>query len=497
MDYFSDDAVRSQLRTKTVRGAAITGITQIIRIGIGLATIPLLARLLQPEDFGLFAIVAVITNFALIFVDAGLSMATIQRESINRTQVSNLFWTTAAIGLALTAIVSATGPVLGWLYAEPRLAWLVAVTALTYIFAGLTIQHQALLRRCMLFNRIAVIEVLSLLAGQVAAIVWAFNHTGQANDYWALALIPLVSSGTRMLGVWSACRWIPQWPARDPQSRQMLHFGGNLTVGQACNYLSSNVDQLAVGYVFGDASLGNYERSTTLALQPIRQINGPLTSVCVPALSRLIDQPEKYFHAFRTAVVLVGLLIVPFASLCIVEADKLVPLIMGPGWNDAINIFRLLAVSLLTLPICNASAWLLISQGRGAETLKVQAVDAVLKIGLVGCGIPFGVLGVAAATPIRSLVMPAYLFGVIGRSGPVRSRAIWKLCLVQMLAVATTTTMLLAIRWCSVNSEPSAIVVSALAAGLTSTAIFLAFRFVRTGIADIVRSLPLAHATAS
>ncbi len=490
-DYFSDEALRSGLKSKTVRGAAVTGLTQLIRVGIGLASIPLLARLLEPSDFGLFATIAVVTNFALMFVDAGMSMATIQRDKITRSQISNLFWIATSLGFVLAAAVSAIGPLLGWLYGEPRLIWLTVVTSLSYVFTGLTIQHQAILRRCMLFSRISIIEILSLLIGQVAALAWAWKFYRQPSDYWALAMIPLVSSATRMVGVWLACHWVPNLPTRGSESRELIRFGSNLTSGQAFNYLSANVDLLVVGYFFGDAMLGNYERSTTLALQPVRQVNGPLTSVCVPALSRLIDSPKKYYHAFRIAVTLVGMMMVPIAAVCVVDADVLIRVLMGEGWETAVPIFRVLSLGLIGLPICNSSTWLLISQGRGREIFQFQLVDAMAKVAMVACAIPFGPIGIAVACSLRSIAMPIFLFPFIGRSGQVSTGKIWSIFGIQILAMAVSSMSLALLRRWSfdsvVHAAPSQqLALSVVIAVATSTAVFSAFRFVRHGVLDVV-----------
>src|SRR6266403_1183789 len=118
--YFEDhkesrDLGRLALRSGTVSVAMqySNGVLQIIAAIV-------LARLLAPEDFGLFAIVTVLTSFAPLLIDFGLGDATTQKSKITPSQVSTLFWLSSAIGLAIAMVVAACSPLISWIYREPR-----------------------------------------------------------------------------------------------------------------------------------------------------------------------------------------------------------------------------------------------------------------------------------------------------------------------------------------------------------------------------------------
>lgn len=495
---FFPEAAQQGLKSKTVIGSAIAGATQAVRIGVGLATVPLMARLLDPSDFGLFAIVAVLTNFALMFVDAGLSLATVQRDNVSQQQVCNLFWISFGLGIAIAGMVSVAAPALAWAYDEPRLMWLTIACSTTYVFTGLTIQHQALLRRNMMFGRIAWVEIISMVAGQAVAIAWAWGFFAESLDYWALALVPIVTTLARMICVWIACRWIPGRYVASEKIGEMLGFGGNLTFGLIFNYIGNMADVLAVGYFFGDTALGKYERSSMLSVQPTRQLNGPLSSVCVPALSRLKDSPEKYKAAFRTATAMLAMVIMPIAAVCIVDADLVIGLMLGKGWEDAIPVFQILSVMMLTLPFCNASAWLLISQGRGVETRRFQMFDASIKLVLIAIAIPWGVVGVAIACLTRAVVMPPLLFRMIGRKGSVRSAHLWSFLAVQLLAFSLAAMLLWLLRQQGelFDSVGLSIVMACVLSALGSTSVMVSFRTIRRGILDVASVFATAKSPA-
>src|SRR5690606_30509270 len=93
--------LKTGLKARAIKSVGITLSAQIIKLALQLGSIAILARLLEPEDFGLVAMVTVFTNLALPMMDGGLSMATIQRDRITHAQVSNLFWVNCALGLGL------------------------------------------------------------------------------------------------------------------------------------------------------------------------------------------------------------------------------------------------------------------------------------------------------------------------------------------------------------------------------------------------------------
>src|SRR5262249_24904681 len=123
-----------------------------------------LARLLTPEDFGLVAIVTVLTSFATALIDFGLGDAVAQRSKITPSQVSSLFWLSSAIGFAVAVALAACSPLIAWIYGEPRLEAIALCLSIVFLLSGLSNQHLALMRRTMQFGRIAKIQTFSTLA---------------------------------------------------------------------------------------------------------------------------------------------------------------------------------------------------------------------------------------------------------------------------------------------------------------------------------------------
>ncbi|QDS99986.1 lipopolysaccharide biosynthesis protein [Adhaeretor mobilis] len=405
IDYFSSESLRHDLKGKTIRGGLATGIAQALRIVIGLGTIPALARLLQPEDFGLVAMVGFFTNFGAMFVDAGLSKATVQREDITKSQVNTLFWITTSLAISLALGVAAMSPLIGRFYGEPRLVPITLALTISYLLNGLTVQSQALLRRGMQFKSLAFADVFSQLIGQSAGIAWAWRYYQQPNDYWALVLIPLVIGSARLVIIWIACGWLPSKPGYDKTVWPMLWYGLNLSGGNFTNYFARNGDTAIIGWYWGDTPLGFYERAYKLLLYPLNLINGPLTSIAVPALSRLKTNPAGYRRFFRRGVQLSTSIFIPLVIASFVLAEPLVLTLLGSGWEESIPIFLALCPAALATATAPSSTWVYQSWGHTGLFFKFVLVNTFFTLLGFVIAVPFGTFWVAVSYSVVTCVL--------------------------------------------------------------------------------------------
>lgn len=400
IDYFSGDQLRKDLKGKTVRGGVVTGVAQCLRIFVGFATIPILARLLQPEDFGLVAMVGFFTNFAAMFVDSGLSKATIQREEITRSQVNTLFWTTVGLAGLLALIVAALSPVIAWIFSEPRLIAITLAMTISYLLSGFTVQPQALLLRGMQFQRLAFADVASQVLGQGAAIAWAWHYYKTPSDYWALVLAPIVTALARLIIVWTACGWTPSRPHYDASVWPMLRYGMNLSGGRFTNYFARNGDTAIIGWYWGEGVLGFYERAYKLLLYPLNLINGPLTSIAVPALSRLKNNPTGYRNFFRRGVQLSNFVFIPLVFSLFILAEPVVLTLLSPDWKESIPIFLALCPAALAQTTAPSSTWVYQSWGHTGLFFKFVLVNTFFTLLGFVIAVPFGTFWVAVSYSI-------------------------------------------------------------------------------------------------
>lgn len=434
--HFGTAHLNADLKGRTVRGGAVMLSAQAAKFALQTGATAILARLLTPADFGVIAMVAAITGLIALFKDLGLSAATVQRHEISHQQVSTLFWINLAAGAVLALIGMAMAPLVAWLYGEPRLTAVMVALSCTFLFSGLAAQHSALLQRQMRFVPLAAIEVLSLLAGIVAAI--ALARAGF--HYWALVAMTVVTAVATAVGSWIASGWRPGWPRRGAGVRPMLAFGGYLTGFNFLNYFTRNFDNVLVGVKLGAGPLGIYSRAYSLLLMPVQQINMPLSSVVLPALCRVVNEPAQYRRYLLRSTALIATLGMPLVAFAFADARELVLLLLGPQWEQAVPIFRWLAPAAFVGTLNVVPGWLCQSMGRTRRQFYWAAVAAPLTVIAFLIGIRWGIVGVAAAFSASwCLLMIAFIWYACLDS-PVRpwdlARVLWRPALAATAAAA-------------------------------------------------------------
>src|SRR5450631_1448526 len=198
------------LRKRTIRAGVTKMCAQAANFLIRIASMMVLARLLDPKDYGLVAMVTTVTGVLGLFRDFGLSSAFVQRATITREQTSTLFWINFLLGGILTIVALALAPAISTFFHEPRLFWITTVLAIGFLFNGAGVQHSALLQREMPFTALAFIDLFSLVFG----IVIAIGMARAGYEYWALVASGVSSPLTTTLGLWLAAKWVPGLPKR-------------------------------------------------------------------------------------------------------------------------------------------------------------------------------------------------------------------------------------------------------------------------------------------
>ncbi len=421
VDYFCSKTIKEDLKGKTVRGGLITIIGQCVRIVISLIAIPILSRLLSPEDFGLVAMVTAITGFAGMFVDSGLAQSTIQKDKINQQQISNLFWFSSTVGLCLAVILCAISPLLAMFYQEPRLIAITIAISISFVLSGMSIQHLALLNRVMNFHSIIKMQIISQLASNVLAVLWAWMF----GNYWALVILTISASLFNLITSWILCDWRPTFPRSEDNTRGMIAFGANLTGFRFVNYFARNLDNTLIGWYWGPSQLGFYSQAYRLLLIPLNVINQPVSNIATPVLSRLVSNPPNYRKAYIQILELVLLVTTPLTICIYFGRVEIIDLVLGSQWKEAVPIFAWLVIASGIQPIGNSTGWLFVSQGRGNDMFKWGCISSFIVIIAFIIGLPWGAIGVAKCYVLAELFVRSP-FGIfyVTRNGAVSSKCI-------------------------------------------------------------------------
>ena len=400
------------LRERVIRGGLAKLCSQIVTWVIRVGSLMVLARLLDPRDFGLVGMVTAFTGVLNLFRDFGLSSATVQRLDVSEQQISTLFWINIVIGALLALILAISSPIVATFYHEPHLLSVSLVLATAFIFNAAGVQHSALLQRQMRFTTLAAIDTLCLVVSTSLAITMALSGF----SYWALVAsavsLPLLTT----LCLWWATGWIPGKPSTLGEVQSLMRFGGGVTLLSLIVYIAYNFDKVLLGRFWGAEAIGIYGRAYQLINLPTENLNSAVGGVALSALSRLQDDPQRLKNYFLKGYCLVLALTVPITIACALFAQDMILVVLGPKWKDAVEIFRLLAPTILVLALINPLWWLTCALGMVGRNLKLASVLAPLVISGYVIGLPYGSKGVALGFSITMIlwVVPCIAWSVHG-----------------------------------------------------------------------------------
>ncbi len=424
----------SGMRQLAVRGAAFTLLSGGAGMGVQLVATVVLARLLTPADFG---VVAMVTTFSLLLTNFGLNgftEAIQQREEINHSLVSNLFWINAGAGLALAALFAAAGSLMARFYADAKVAQVAAAMSSTIFINSLSVEHLALLKRAMRFSAVSANDISARAISVAVSIALGWAGWG----YWALVAGAIALPLSITLGAWWQCRWIPGLPRNVAGTGAMVRFAVHVYGRFSFNYFTRNLDNLLVGWRFGPVALGFYKKAYDLFLLSAAQISAPLTSVAVSALSRFDGRSAQYRrHLLSTLSVLAFVGMGLGAGLTLVGKD-VIRLVLGPGWDTAGRIFMYFGPGIGVMLLYYTHGWIHLSIGEASRWFRWVVVEFAVTAALFLIGLHWGPVGVAVAWTASFWILTLPGFWYAGKPigfgvGPVIA-AVWKFTLASLVA---------------------------------------------------------------
>ncbi|WP_139840098.1 oligosaccharide flippase family protein [Pseudoruegeria sp. SK021] len=388
-----------------------------------LGSIAIIARLVPPEDFAVFALAMPGVVLATVLSNFGLPEAIIQRRQITHAQVSALFWANALLGLlAALALAALAVPAAGW-FDEPRVTPIFQAIAVSVLFSAIVGQYVAIMRRTL---QIRVTER-ATLAAELGASAVAIITALMGWSYWAPVLQQIAIPIFTLVLLMIAIRWLPSGPRRSDfkDIRSSLSFGGFVAGSSLLTRMSQYIGTTIIGVTLGPTPTALYFRATNLAMLPQRRVMVPLSSVFGPTLARLQDDPPALSSMFGRLISRADLLLNPIAVGIACGAPWIVALMLGPDWTAVTPLLFWSSLFTLGAGLRNGLQYLFFACGKSRAFFWVS----VLRFALVSLSLylmaPYGIEVMIAAYMLAELflILPALVI-VADRTTPVKWRAV-------------------------------------------------------------------------
>lgn len=379
-------------------GTVAMGASNALKVTLQLVMLPVMARLLGPSEFGLYALAMPTVTFLQMLAGAGLGNS-LSREAESSEEVwSTAFWMVHGLSIILVAVVVSWSFVLGRLSHQPRLPPIMAALSLSLLFLATSILPSARLIRRAQMAVGAAADLFSSVVGAVVALSLALNHAG----VWSLVAQYITGFAVDALILNLRAPMLPRFQFNARALSPHIAVGGSIVGSKLADFFGRLMENTMLSNFLGSAKLGIYSFGNQVPRFVCEAASNPIWhGLYVQAIHADRDVTiNSYYQANR----LLSLVLIPSTMVGAVLAPRLLPMLLGPAWNASIPIIMIILPSYALAVIGQQSSAMLYAYGRGDVWLWITAGLAVSRVLAVASAPIAGLLGVAVGIALANIL---------------------------------------------------------------------------------------------
>jgi len=355
--------------TKIASGVSWGTLSIVVVTLFQLVFMAVMARLLDPADFGLIAIANVCLRFYSYFSQVGIAPALIQKKSLQEGDVNAALALSLGVSSLFFLLAYLASPLTEGYFELGGLSDVMRVLALNFIILGFSSISQALLRRDSRFKEISIIEIISYVLGYgITGLTAAYMGLG----VWSLVIAFMTQSILAAFLSYFAIRYPIRFNHSKAQRRSLMNYGIKYSLIGFVEFLTANIAPLVIGKLLGAASTGFYDRASLLAHLPVQKPANVLSQTLFPIMSKMNDEHDKQLISFQLSSLVVGCYACAVSMGLHNAAYDVVSVLLGEKWLEAVPILKILALSIAPLYIAHAAGITLDTMAKLKLKLRIQ-----------------------------------------------------------------------------------------------------------------------------
>jgi len=385
---------------KAAFGVLLLSGSNAFRITVQFLLFPVLARLLNPADYGLIALAMPVVLFALTLSEGGMGPAAVRAPDHHGDVEATMYWTALATGTFYAAILLASAPLIAAALSNqkvvPVLMWLAPILLLSAVCSVPSVRIQKH-GTVWIF---ALGDVTSTVAGAAIALTAALTGWG----VWSLVAQQLVIWTVKLAVLTGfAGTGAHRWPNRDA-FRYLMRHGMPMVGANLLRLFSNSIDSMLIGRMLGVEVLGFYALAYQIVRIPETVLNGPVLVSFMPAIARLGDDRAAAARLFVDALRVTLSVSAPLMLGIALTADLSVPLLLGPRWHNTAPLLMILAPPAIAQTLGWLSMGLLLGRGRSTLQFHLALLNAGATAAGVLAGAPFGIFAIASGVAASVII---------------------------------------------------------------------------------------------
>lgn len=391
------------LKNKVLSGLAWKGMERFGTLAMGFAISIILARLLEPKDFGTIALITVFIALGTAFVNGGFATALVQKKEITDQDYNSVFYLSLAVAVVMYGVLFFTAPWIAAFYNEPILVWVLRVLSLSLIVGAVNSIQNAVLTREMKFKLSFKVSMISIFASGSVGIIMAYGGYG----IWALVGYTLVAQAASMFVLWNIVSWRPRIMFSVASIRQLFGFGSKLLVSGLLDALFSNLYNVIIGKLFNPTILGYYSRGQSIPNIAMSSVQSTIQGVIFPALSSCQHDKVRVKEILRRMIKSACFLVFPMMFGLAAVAHPLVLVLLTEKWLPCVPYLQLSCITLASIPVHVAHLQVINALGRSDIFLNLELIKKALFLMTILVTFKYGVMAMVIGQAILSTVCVA------------------------------------------------------------------------------------------
>ena len=393
MNNGSNTSKDQSLSQKALGGVSIMSVTVGTQMALQLLSIAVLARILEPAEFGIIAAANIIIVFSNMFSDIALGSAIIQLKNITDLHIRVAFTLSVISSLAVALVLNLIAPYVSLYFDIPEIKDVIRVLSLVFLWTGLSTVAENLMSRSFRYKTLGIVKV----AGSFVAVSTTIILAYVGFSYWSIVIGMIAQSFFAMV-----CLMLLQKhdvrPSFHMQSlKDLVVIGGGLSFSRFINYVALNADKFFIAKLIGTDELGFYDRAYRLAGFPAQIFDKVASKVALSSYARAQDDIARMNFAYRRGLSLTAMVGMPLTFALSALGPEIILIVLGQKWQAATVPFIVLVSATFFRISYKVSQSVIIAVGKVYYFATIQMVYALMVV--VGCYVayPYGISAVAYA----------------------------------------------------------------------------------------------------
>lgn len=359
-----------------------------------------LARILNPNDFGTVSLVMVFTTIMQVFVDSGLGTALIQKKDADELDFSSVFYFNFAVCLILYAGMFIASPYIAGFYNDDSLTLVIRVVSLTIIISGIKGIQQSYVSRNMLFKRFFFATSGGTVFSAFLGIAMAYAGCG----VWAIVAQQLSNTAIDTLILWITVKWRPKKMFSWKRLKSLLSYGWKLLVSSLLDTIYNNLRNLIIGKIYTSADLAYYNQGDKFPKVIVTNINASIDSVLLPSMAGEQDHAERVKSMTRRAIKTSTYIMAPLMMGLLFCAEPIVKLLLTDKWLPSVPYLRIFCFTYMFWPIHTANLNAIKAMGRSDLFLKLEIIKKIMGLTLLLLTMRISVMAMACSLIVSGIL---------------------------------------------------------------------------------------------